>query len=93
MNLFAHQLLDTPFNFRARCHADPVANFLFERKQGHCEYFASSMHYAAHLSIPSRVVKRLSTGSLTTSPRNTWFAPAMRTPGWKLIFWLWMDQF
>ena len=22
---------------------DPVANFLFERKQGHCEYFASSM--------------------------------------------------
>ena len=23
--------------------ADPLANFLFERKQGHCEYFASSM--------------------------------------------------
>jgi hypothetical protein len=22
---------------------DPIANFLFERKQGHCEYFASSM--------------------------------------------------
>ena len=22
---------------------DPLANFLFERKKGHCEYFASSM--------------------------------------------------
>jgi len=23
--------------------ADPLANFLFVRKQGHCEYFASSL--------------------------------------------------
>ena len=37
--------------------ADPVANFLFERKQGHCEYFASSMAVMLRtLGIPSRVV-------------------------------------
>ncbi|HVI09221.1 MAG TPA: DUF3488 and transglutaminase-like domain-containing protein [Candidatus Binatia bacterium] len=37
--------------------ADPLANFLFERKQGHCEYFASSMAVMLRtLHIPSRVV-------------------------------------
>jgi transglutaminase-like putative cysteine protease len=37
--------------------ADPIANFLFERKQGHCEYFASSMAVMLRtLGIPSRVV-------------------------------------
>jgi transglutaminase-like putative cysteine protease len=37
--------------------ADPLANFLFERKQGHCEYFASSMAVMLRtLGIPSRVV-------------------------------------
>jgi transglutaminase-like putative cysteine protease len=37
--------------------ADPLANFLFERKQGHCEYFASSMAVMLRtLQIPSRVV-------------------------------------
>ena len=36
---------------------DPVANFLFERKRGHCEYFASSMAIMLRtLGIPSRVV-------------------------------------
>jgi transglutaminase-like putative cysteine protease len=37
--------------------ADPLANFLFERRQGHCEYFASSMAVMLRtLRIPSRVV-------------------------------------
>ena len=37
--------------------ADPVANFLFERQQGHCEYFAASMAVMLRtLRIPSRVV-------------------------------------
>jgi transglutaminase-like putative cysteine protease len=37
--------------------ADPVANFLFDRKQGHCEYFAASMAVMLRtLQIPSRVV-------------------------------------
>ena len=36
---------------------DPVANFLFERREGHCEYFASSMAIMLRvLGIPSRVV-------------------------------------
>jgi transglutaminase-like putative cysteine protease len=44
------QLLRTPV-------ADPLANFLFDRKQGHCEYFASSMAVMLRtLHIPSRVV-------------------------------------
>src|ERR1022692_3526276 len=37
--------------------ADPLANFLFERRQGHCEYFASSMTIMLRtLHIPARVV-------------------------------------
>ena len=36
---------------------DPLANFLFVRKQGHCEYFASAMAVMLRtLGIPSRVV-------------------------------------
>lgn len=37
--------------------ADPLAHFLFERKKGHCEYFASSMAVMVRsLGIPARVV-------------------------------------
>jgi len=40
-----------------RVPADPIANFLFERKRGHCEYFASSMAVMLReLGIPSRIV-------------------------------------
>ena len=36
---------------------DPLANFLFERREGHCEYFASSMGVMLRtLGIPSRLV-------------------------------------
>jgi protein-glutamine gamma-glutamyltransferase len=36
---------------------DPIANFLFVRKQGHCEYFASAMAVMLRtIGIPSRVV-------------------------------------
>lgn len=36
---------------------DPLANFLFERKRGHCEYFASSMTVMLRaLGIPARMV-------------------------------------
>ncbi len=42
---------------------DPVANFLFDRKQGHCEYFASAMAIMLRtLGIPSRVVNGFRTG-------------------------------
>ena len=43
--------------------SDPLANFLFERKQGHCEYFASSMAVMLRsLRIPSRLVTGFRTG-------------------------------
>jgi len=36
---------------------DPLANFLFERRRGHCEYFASAMAVMLRtLGIPSRLV-------------------------------------
>jgi hypothetical protein len=42
---------------------DPLAEFLFDRKQGHCEYFASSMAIMLRtLRIPSRVVNGFRTG-------------------------------
>jgi transglutaminase-like putative cysteine protease len=38
-------------------HADPIAYFLFERKRGHCEYFASSMAVMLRaIGIPSRII-------------------------------------
>jgi transglutaminase-like putative cysteine protease len=37
--------------------ADPIAYFLFERRRGHCEYFASAMAVLLRsIQIPSRVV-------------------------------------
>jgi transglutaminase-like putative cysteine protease len=37
--------------------ADPLSNFLFERRQGHCEYFASAMAVMLRTQrIPARVV-------------------------------------
>jgi len=51
---------------------DPIANFLFERKQGHCEYFASSMALMLRsIGIPSRVVTGFQGGTL--NPVNGWY--------------------
>jgi hypothetical protein len=42
---------------------DPIAYFLFVRKKGHCEYFASSMAVMLRtLGIPSRVVTGFQSG-------------------------------
>ena len=42
---------------------DPLAYFLFVRKKGHCEYFASSMAVMLRtLGIPSRVVTGFQSG-------------------------------
>jgi len=42
---------------------DPLTHFLFERKAGHCEYFASSMAVMLRtLNIPSRIVNGFRTG-------------------------------
>jgi len=42
---------------------DPIAFFLFDRKQGHCEYFASAMAVMLRsIGIPSRIVNGFRTG-------------------------------
>ena len=42
---------------------DPLANFLFERRQGHCEYFASAMAVMLRaVHIPSRVATGFQSG-------------------------------
>jgi transglutaminase-like putative cysteine protease len=42
---------------------DPLANFLFERRRGHCEYFASAMAIMLRtLGIPARLVNGFQSG-------------------------------
>jgi transglutaminase-like putative cysteine protease len=53
---------------------DPLASFLFERRKGHCEYFASAMAVMLRsIGIPSRVV--------------TGFGPGVYNPvsGWQIV--------
>jgi hypothetical protein len=52
---------------------DPVLDFLFNRKEGHCEYFASSMALLlrAH-DVPARVVNGFKGGD-----RNELFGPSL----------------
>ena len=55
------QYLQTNFGYTLELpgmrEADPLARFLFERKKGHCEYFASSMTMMLRtLGIPARIV-------------------------------------
>ena len=51
--------------------ADPLAHFLFERKKGHCEYFASAMAVMLRtMGIPSRVITGFQSG--TFNPMTGW---------------------
>lgn len=51
---------------------DPLANFLFERRAGHCEYFASAMAVLLRvLGIPTRVATGFRTGVL--NPVSGWY--------------------
>ena len=71
---------------------DPLANFLFERKQGHCEYFASSMAVMLRtLGIPSRVVNGFRTGEFNdltsqyvvrASNAHSWVEAYFPSHGW-----------
>ncbi len=71
---------------------DPLANFLFERKQGHCEYFASSMAVMLRtLGIPSRVVNGFRSGEFNdltsqyvvrASNAHSWVEAYFPTYGW-----------
>jgi transglutaminase-like putative cysteine protease len=47
----------------SRPPADPLASFLFERRKGHCEYFASALAIMLRtLGIPTRVVTGFDSG-------------------------------
>jgi hypothetical protein len=51
---------------------DPVAHFLFTRRKGHCEYFASSMAVMLRLlRIPARVATGFQSG--TFNPISGWY--------------------
>jgi hypothetical protein len=72
---------------------DPIANFLFVRKQGHCEYFASAMAVMLRsLGIPSRVVNGFHsdefndiTGSYVVRAKNahSWVEAYFPGYGWQ----------
>ncbi len=73
-------------------HADPIAYFLFERKRGHCEYFASSMAVMLRaVGIPSRIITGFRggefndlTGSYIIRARDAhaWVEAYIPTRGW-----------
>ncbi len=51
---------------------DPLANFLFDRRRGHCEYFASAMAVMLRtLGIPSRVATGFQSG--VYNPVSGWY--------------------
>ena len=71
---------------------DPIAEFLFERKQGHCEYFASAMAVMLRsVGIPARLVNGFRSGQfndLTSSyiirgsDAHTWVEVYFPGNGW-----------
>jgi transglutaminase-like putative cysteine protease len=71
---------------------DPLADFLFRRKRGHCEYFASSMAILLRtLSIPSRVVNGFRTSEFNdltgqyvvrASSAHSWVEAYFPDRGW-----------
>jgi len=75
-----------------RTPPDPIADFLFVRKRGHCEYFASSMAVMLRsLGIPSRLVNGFRNGeyndlthSYIVRARNahTWVEAYIPATGW-----------
>lgn len=72
--------------------ADPISYFLFDRKQGHCEYFASSMAVMLRtIGIPSRIVNGFRTGEYNDLTGNyiirardahTWVEAYLPGLGW-----------
>jgi transglutaminase-like putative cysteine protease len=70
------QYLRTNFEYTlelpAKETADPLADFLFERRKGHCEYFASSLAVMLRtIGIPSRLVTGFDGGAL--NPISGWY--------------------
>jgi transglutaminase-like putative cysteine protease len=71
---------------------DPLANFLFDRRKGHCEYFASAMAVMLRtVGIPSRVVTGFSSGVFNpltgwqvvrASDAHSWVEAWIPSRGW-----------
>ncbi len=65
---------------------DPIANFLLERKQGHCEYFASAMTVMLRsLGIPARMVNGFRTGEFN-SVTGSYIIRASDAHSWVEVF-------
>lgn len=72
--------------------ADPLANFLFTRRKGHCEYFASAMAVMLRaLGIPSRMVTGFQSGVynpltdlyvIRASDAHSWVEAWLPARGW-----------
>jgi protein-glutamine gamma-glutamyltransferase len=75
--------------------ADPIADFLFRRRQGHCEYFASSMAVMLRvIGIPSRVVTGFQSGEwnpisgwlvIRSSDAHSWVEAWLPGRGWTVF--------
>ena len=90
------QYLRTNFGYTLELPAteplDPVADFLFRRKKGHCEYFASAMAVMLRaVDIPSRVVTGFQSGVynpisgsqlIRTSDAHSWVEAWVPRRGW-----------
>jgi transglutaminase-like putative cysteine protease len=71
---------------------DPLAHFLFERREGHCEYFASSMAVMLRsIGIPARMVTGFQSGTwnpiselwvIRASDAHTWVEAWIPGYGW-----------
>ena len=82
------QLLDEPVS-------DPLAYFLFVRRKGHCEYFASSMAVMLRtLGIPSRVATGFLSGVynpmtgwqvIRSSDAHSWVEAYIPGQGWTIF--------
>jgi protein-glutamine gamma-glutamyltransferase len=72
---------------------DPVADFLFVRRQGHCEYFSSAMAIMLRtVGIPSRVINGFSGGEfnditsqyvIRASDAHSWVEAYIPGEGWQ----------
>ena len=76
----------------AKLPKDPLADFLFEREKGHCEYFSSAMAVMLRTQgIPSRVVNGFAGGTynpvsdlymIRASDAHSWVEAFIDGPGW-----------
>lgn len=74
---------------------DPIAYFLFERKKGHCEYFASAMTVMLRaVGVPARLVNGFQSGTfnpisklyvIRASDAHSWVEAYLAGRGWTIF--------